>query len=58
VGCRLSGRCSGGQGSSGEPITAAPLMIFVNMSNLCTTQGIHLLAEIKEQVAPLSLAVA
>jgi hypothetical protein len=33
-------------------------MIFVNMSNLCTTQGIHLLAEIKEQVAPLSLAVA
>jgi molybdopterin-synthase adenylyltransferase len=42
----------------GEPITAAPRMIFVNMSNLCTTQGIDLLAEIKEQVAPLSLAVA
>ena len=41
-----------------EPITAAPRMIFLNVSNLCTMQGVDLLAEIKEQVAPLSLAVA
>jgi molybdopterin/thiamine biosynthesis adenylyltransferase len=27
----------------GEPITAAPRMIFLNMSSLCTTQGIDLL---------------
>jgi hypothetical protein len=34
----------------GEPITPAPRMIFVNMSNLCTTQGIDLLAEIKDRL--------